>query len=1181
MKRIAIHHLKAKRGKGARIRICYTAKEGAQPQEREIPFKFQIDDDARKNIRWYLEEYLSYPWGIWQVRARATERLMAKLGEELFSAVFGHKETQALYAHVSDDLGKTRFAVHADNPIGIAIPWELMRDSSKKEYGDIARLAYAFIRSQPDLSFQPPEIKGDTFNILLVISRPAGPDKDVAFQTVARPLLERFRMHRDRIRVDVLRPPTFEQLARVLSEKPNFYHVLHFDGHGTFPGGTGSTRFYVSGGVEGKLIFEDEDGGPTEVSGIELGKLLAGKGVPVVILNACQSGMACPDNPYPSIGNHLLESGASGVVAMAYSVYVQTAVSFMTRLYERLIDGDELSRAVTIARKHLHDNPERLSPIGKIPLQDWMVPILFESSPASLVSKPVNELHLDPNIIDDQRNVSKVEIGCPPPPVHGFIGRDNVILELERTFRKETVVLLQGMAGLGKTEAAVGFARWWSETGGLGGPIFYFKFEHHLPLARVCDQVGEVFNPDIKEQLNAEWHLLNPEQRRRLAISILKQVPCLLIWDNFEPVAGFPKGAASDWTQEEQDELRDFLQSIHGGKTKVLITSRREEKWLGKVYRLVELGPLKGSEAHELAVKVMEHAGLKPAELKRLPDYTDLLKYLAGNPLAIQVILPELKRNAPEPLLAKLKSGEASIRDDAELGRAHSLVASLSYRLDSLDPDLRKRLGILAPFQGFVNSGTLSIISNSKGAPKIIRGLKQKDWESLLETAVEVGLLRERTKEMYTIHPAIPWFFHDLMNKTFKNRSDRLERTFTSTYAIVSSGLFTFFKTNAHLAMTHLSLEESNLSHALRLALKNEQWNDTPGILYGLSILFTTQGRWAEWERYISEIETGLVDRNGDPKPGRELLWRAILGHLQEIAGYHRDFIRQEMILLRLKMQYEKIGDEKNQATSLSQLGGIALKCRKYIEAESWYRKSLIIKEHIRDEHGQANTFHQLGMIAFERQKFDEAKSWFHKSLDIKERIHDEQGQANSIHHLGVIAEESGMLDDAEIWYSKSIEIKERIGDENGLAATFHHLGRIALVRGKFDEAESWSRKSIVITERIHNEHGQSITLILLGLIAHDRGKFDEAESWYYKSLEIKERINDEYGQASSLYHLGGVAEERGNILEAIQFYMRAKSIMINLDDPYTLQIVNESLERVRKALCKGKKKGKKRNLPK
>jgi hypothetical protein len=61
----------------------------------------------------------------------------------------------------------------------------------------------------------------------MIICRPSG-EGEVPFQSVARRLLEVFRPHRHRIRLDILRPPTFERLTEVLKERPNFYYVLHF-----------------------------------------------------------------------------------------------------------------------------------------------------------------------------------------------------------------------------------------------------------------------------------------------------------------------------------------------------------------------------------------------------------------------------------------------------------------------------------------------------------------------------------------------------------------------------------------------------------------------------------------------------------------------------------------------------------------------------------------------------------------------------------------------------------------------------------------------------------------------------------------------------------------------------------------------------------------------------------------
>lgn len=49
-----------------------------------------------------------------------------------------------------------------------------------------------------------------------------------------------------------------------------------------------------------------------------------------------------------------------------------------------------------------------------------------------------------------------------------------------------------------------------------------------------------------------------------------------------EPVAGFPSGTESTWSELEQRELVDFLRDARDTKAKFLLTSRRDERvWLG------------------------------------------------------------------------------------------------------------------------------------------------------------------------------------------------------------------------------------------------------------------------------------------------------------------------------------------------------------------------------------------------------------------------------------------------------------------------------------------------------------------------------------------------------------------------------------------------------------------------
>ena len=62
----------------------------------------------------------------------------------------------------------------------------------------------------------------------------------------------------------VRRPPTFDRLRGHLRERPDTYHILHFDGHGAYgvavPGGDPPSAHRMQAPPQGHLAFETDDG---------------------------------------------------------------------------------------------------------------------------------------------------------------------------------------------------------------------------------------------------------------------------------------------------------------------------------------------------------------------------------------------------------------------------------------------------------------------------------------------------------------------------------------------------------------------------------------------------------------------------------------------------------------------------------------------------------------------------------------------------------------------------------------------------------------------------------------------------------------------------------------------------------------------------------------------------------
>src|SRR5262249_21375466 len=154
---------------------------------------------------------------------------------------------------------------------------------------------------------------------------------DIPLGTVARPMLEALRERWPRIEVELLRPPTFDTLQRRLNERPGYYSLVHFDGHGVFAEDRAANQagpLTQVGGARpgaGRLVFETRDGQPDPVPSDALGNALAACKVPLFVLNACQSAEEGRDDPFASVAAQLVAIGATGVVAMSYSVYASAA----------------------------------------------------------------------------------------------------------------------------------------------------------------------------------------------------------------------------------------------------------------------------------------------------------------------------------------------------------------------------------------------------------------------------------------------------------------------------------------------------------------------------------------------------------------------------------------------------------------------------------------------------------------------------------------------------------------------------------------------------------------------------------------------------------------------------------------------------------------------------------------
>jgi len=927
--------------------IRLTLKRPGQPDlEAQAKTQFTLTPQEQEDLRRYMEDYLQRPDSFTQVEVQQIEDWMKRRGEELYTKVLAdNMATQAVWFAAREQLADLRVEITTGIAEAASIPWELMRDPQSDSAIALRVQSFVRVQSNPNLSFVPvPPADEGRLRLLYVVCRPGGRD-DVELRAVANRLLQDLGKDLARFDITALRPPTFEQLQKELTDakatgRP--FHIVHFDGHGVYEDLSKTTLAdwlkainaltlgSKHSGKHGYLLFEHpaSEQNMRPVSGGELGKLLHDTGVPVLVLNACQSAMheatGEPEKQPAAANVHdevraigslaqaVIDHGIPAVLGMRYSVFVVTAAQYIGQVYAALAQGRPFGQAASEGRKHLALNPDRWVTLQSHTLQDWFVPVVYEAMPVHLLPPKAGApgLQLDRPALDPAQTNPALRRHVPDT---GFVGRDETLLLLDRAFDHHPVVLLHAYAGQGKTATAVEFARWYAQTGGLGPQPFvlFTSFESHTDLTDVLNQIGQVFAPALQAS-GIEWHALNDNAARRsLVLQVLQQIPVLWIWDNVEPAAGFPAGTESAWTPAEQADLADFLKQIvmaKGTQARILLTSRRDEQaWLGGLPHRVAMPRMRNSDAASLARSLAKSLGTeKQIPREEIADWQPLLDYCHGNPLTLRVIVGQaIKRGlrGPEPIgdfVAAIRSGEQAIEDaDEQQGRDKSLGASLDYGFrHAFKDDELPIIALLHLFQGTVDVDALEATGKGDHALPELKGKTKADLASVLDRARDTGLLTHLGSTWYTIHPALPWFLRQLFARHYDGQPGRSTATAALRAWVEAIGELGNCYTKEFIGgnqdvIQFLALEEANLLYARRTARRHSWWIPAISAMQGLGVLYDYQGRLSEWSRLVAEITPDYCAPDDTPTPGREDAYSVIMSYRVHLAqAYDRDLPR-------------------------------------------------------------------------------------------------------------------------------------------------------------------------------------------------------------------------------------------------------------------------------------------------
>ena len=1109
-----------------------------------------LTDKNLSELRWYLESYWQWPSDIDDGRAREVEGNLPKWGKSLLHAVIQKSpDAMRLFGRFSEAQGERMLTIDTTEPRILRLPWELLRDEGGYLFSEKISVRRRMHKVKPH-DIQPFDLP---VRILMVTCRPDGAGF-IDPRSIATPLLDALDSLPEDFEVEFLRPPTLKALdERLRDETKPRVHIVHFDGHGVYNKTIGL----------GFLLFEDDEYKGDPVDAEQLGTLLNKSGIPLMVLNACQSAQPDDRNPFASVASRLIESGVGGVVAMNYSVLVETAKRFTKEFYGALARGQSTNAAMDTARRDLFRDTKRITlrrPHEEeaiiIHLQDWFLPALYQQADELTPFAP-----LSPSTAPSSKGKGAGGIGVsrakfPPPPLHGFHGRARELLDLERAFATRNIVVLHGFGGQGKTSLATQAAEWFTRTH-LFERAAFISFETGASLDFVLNELGNALVED-------NFQIYQGNKIEAIAKSI-QEKPALVVFDNFESV--LPNGNAP----LPADELKKLLDAAatwfapHATRSTLhsalLITTRNPEIphpafTPGTNCLHKELSGLAASDALELAASILEAYSLPRPP--RVP-LEELLAFLKGHPLSLQLALPQLRGYSAGQLVEQYQSILPHMKRSEKQERNESLEVSLRFSLDRLGADALNWLSRLWIFEGGAMEHVLLGITE----------IPAETWNALKPQLTSTALIRVEEIPGVNVpfihfHPTLAPYLKAindnsepdnsiLDNSTAESRVSNIESRYWQGYYQLANQLYQLDTQHPMQARAIVLRELPNLKRALKRTLAAGALDKAVDFAVRLNMFLDYFGRWRERDEIAAEVDRYTRTQvNTDGKiTKREYLMES--GRGQRLLQQGRAGEAEKVFRALLSRLEGDAGEWGYETTVVFQFLGRCLRAQgRPSQASDYYRRAVALAEKLeqtKDILNHTGKLHNDLADAFaDMGKYAEAKDEYQKALDFKKQADDERGQGVTLGQLGTLAMTQGDLNEARKRYLEALSLFQRMGEDQMEAVAWHQLGRVAQEARDWDEAERCYKQSITINEGLGNLSQAAATCNQFAIVAENAGRPQEAERWYLRAIELKEKYSTPSDLASSLSNLADLYLSQNRLDEAEIYARRALAIEETLD---------------------------------
>jgi tetratricopeptide (TPR) repeat protein len=741
-------------------------------------------------------------------------------------------------------------------------------------------------------------------------------------------------------------------------------------------------------------------------------------------------------------------------------------------------------------------------------------------------------IYLSEFILLPEEDLSEIHSQSFPftPPTYGFIGRDQDILEIEKSLLRHNLLLVKGMGGTGKTTLLKYLGMWWQKIRFVE-KVFYFGYdEQTYTLESILATVAKTL---LNRVANARWQAMNLADRQQRIIDLLNSHSHCLFLDNLESISGRELAIAHTLPIAEREKLKKFLAALSGGKTKVVLGSRSQEEWLQQGTfgdNIHEMRGLDPEARTQLAEKILlSVVTTKRAEkILKEPAFARLMKLLAGYPLAMEVVLRNLKNQTPEQILTSLQAADVNL-DTGSGGKTESILKCVEYSHSNIAPELQEVLISLAPFTSFIDRQFIPLYVAKLQEQEALQSFDLSNLDDALQEAIQWGLLSPistETENLLTIQPVFPYFLKTKLDATDSPTRLAIERAFREHYRALAEAYEKLMSSKEpqqrQMGIAYCRWEYENLYCALEMCLEEKE---------DFSIFFCLD----QYLRLIQDKSAGLklAQQVWDalkqyPDSAKKAIEQQIISACDFLAAallaekLYPNAIKQyeqEQQLIDAAMSLDEQSKKTQLAITFHQLGRVSQELREYEQARQYYQQALDINIQFNNVYEQASTFHNLGIVSQALREFERAQQYYQQALDINIQFNDVYEQASTFHQLGSVSQELREYEQARQYYQQALDIYIQFNAFYYQASTFHQLGRVAEEEQQFEEAISQFLAGL----RIFAEYkdGHNLQIVIRSLVRVYQQHPDEQIL-----VQTAQILGVEVEQIRGLFEQGGEASE-------------------------------------------------------